>query len=250
MGFLLWGDLIGLGLVVVNFLLHWLLGALVLRKVLPVFVTRKIIHITFYTIPFLLRANLDRSLMAGFAFSFTLGSLIRLMLFADFFQKRSSILRVCFAALDREEDRPYSFYLLAIQKIGKLLVINATKLMAPELLRPRRFYAIALLAVALGDGLAEPIGRWIKSPRYRTYSVFKTRGNYRTLAGSGCVYIVVFLLICYFWPSDRPDFYYQLLIVPVVATLLEAFSPKSIDNPTIFAGTLLTLQLIHSSMPQ
>jgi phytol kinase len=239
-------NLIGFGLALINFLLAYGLGHLVVRQVLPVYVSRKILHISFYLLPLFARAWIPRVYLHHLGLSYTVGVLIHFLLYAQTFRNRSRFLNISFASLDREEDRPFSMRLLLLQKAEKLLVVNASYLFSYQFLKPRVFYLVAYFAVTFGDGLAEPVGNWIKSPKYKTYSLFATRGNFRTVAGSACVYAVTALLIIWLLPHHDPHFFLQLLIVPVAATLLEALSPKTLDNPFVFGGTLWALHLVES----
>lgn len=228
-----------------NLLCAYFLGRLVLKKSFPVFYSRKIIHILFYPMPLVIARTFVRSLLTGFGYSLAVMAIVKLILYMEYFRKRIPFLKYCFAALERPEERPYSLHLLAIQKFSFIIIMNLGKWMNPHFMTPFIYYMIAYMTLALGDGLAEPVGRTIKSYKYRVYSVFKTRENYRTVAGSLCVFIVPFLTILLYYPRAQPEFIYQLLLVPVIAMVLEAISPKALDAPILFFGTFFSLHMIR-----
>ena len=221
---------------VANILLAALLGHFVLKGYLRVFITRKIIHITFYLLPFIVLKTVPAEYLQNYGPSLALMAFLKLVLYMKPVRSRSRLLTKAFASLDRPEDQPYTLALLSVQKVMHLVILYAGKYFYPGYMSERVFYDIAYLTLALGDGLAEPIGRLVKSPRYKTFSIFPTRGNYRTVAGSSCVFVTTFLLIYYMYPTHGVDFYLQLLIVPVVATAIEAMSPSTLDAAFLFFG--------------
>jgi hypothetical protein len=227
-----------------NLITAYLLGRFVVWGKIPVFVSRKIIHVLFFFLPFLMSITVDRGLLTNFRSSLAFFAVLKLILYMQPIRERIRPLNYCFAALDRPEDRPHTLALLAIQKVSFIAIMSLGLYFTPEFNKPFLFYAIAYLTLTFGDGLAEPIGRTVKSYRYRVYSLFNTRENYRTVAGSACVFVVVFLLVFLIYPQGRPEFLYQLLLAPVVATALEAVSPKSLDAPVLFFGTFFFLQFI------
>ncbi len=172
-------------------------------------------------------------------------ALLKLILYSKPLRSRSLLLGKAFASLDRPEDQPYTLALLTVQKVMHLGILYAGRYFYPGYMSEIVFYDIAYLSLAIGDGLAEPIGRLVKSPRYKTFSIFPTRGNYRTLAGSSCVFLTTFLLIYYLYPTSGVDFYLQLLIVPVAATIIEALSPSTLDAAFLFFGVYFCQALVN-----
>ena len=98
---------------------------------------------------------------------------------------------------------------------------------------------LSLGALAGGDGLADIIGR-----RYGGKS-FGIGGSTKTLAGSLAMFVGSFamslaLLAAFSWRSGVGvgAFLIPTLILSLVATVVEAFSPKGLDNYTIPAAVL------------
>lgn len=220
------------------------LGRLVQRNVMPVYVSRKIMHVVFLLLPFWMVRFAPRVLMADFTLNLGIFWFLNLALYTQVVRSKIPFFNTCFAALDRPEDRPFSLRLLVVQKISFLVIFAAVRNLNEGLFDAPVFYTIAFMTVVFGDGLAEPIGRTIRSYRYRTFSIFRTGNNFRTLAGSACVFLVSWLLIFNFYPPDRPEFILQLILVPFVATATEGFAPKTLDNALLFYATFGSLHAV------
>lgn len=233
-----------------NLLTSYFLGLLVQSKKMPVFISRKIIHISFFFLPFLLRQILPSSEFRNFFWSLGLLTILRYSLYLEPLRNRSKILQTCFSSVDRDDDRPFTLQLLYIQRLGQLLVIGVLNYFNAKYFQPTYMSTIAYLTLTFGDGLAEPVGKLVKSKKYKVFSIFNTRENYRTLAGSLCVYIVCFTLILIYYPTNSIDYYFQLLIVPFLAALIEGASPKSLDNPFIYLGVFESQKLISMLFTQ
>ncbi len=111
---------------------------------------------------------------------------------------------------------------------------------------------LILGCLAGGDGFADIIGR-----KYGGEKKFGLKGSEKTIAGTTAMFIFSFtfsFLLLYFFSFKIPAFNpisltLPLLVVSVVATLIEALSPKGIDNLTIFAGVSLTVLLLSYFFP-
>lgn len=227
-----------------NLLTAYFLGRLVVAGRVPVFISRKILHITFYLMPFVIVRTVDLSLLRYFGLSLAFFAMLKLALYTKIVRERVSFLNYCFAALDRPEDRPYTLRLLFIQKASHALIINLGKFLSPDFMKPAIFFSVAYLTLTFGDGLAEPVGRLVKSYRYKVFSIYQTRENYRTVAGSLCVYFAALLLVYFYYPESKPEFIYQLMFIPVLATLFEAWSPRAMDAPFLFFGVFFSMHFI------
>jgi phytol kinase len=238
-------NLLAIICLIVNLATAYILGRFVLKNQIPVFISRKVIHIIFFFMPFVLVRTVPRAWLPGFGIWLSIFAVLKLLLYTKFVRSRLGFFDTCFAALDRPEDRPYNLALLAAQKLTFILIINASVYLSPAMMRQPVFYSIAYLTLTFGDGLAEPVGRLVKSRKYKVFSLFNTKANYRSLAGSSCVYIAALFLVYFFYPDHRPEFVFQLLFIPLIATLLEAFSPKAMDAPFLFFGTFMSMHLVN-----
>jgi phytol kinase len=99
--------------------------------------------------------------------------------------------------------------------------------------------AIAMLTLGYGDGLAAVIGKrfgktkWIQGK--------SLEGSLVMFAATAVV--TTFVIFTYQPPIANPGF--MILIVPLVATLIEMFTPKGLDNLSVPLGVTL---LVYSLM--
>jgi len=100
---------------------------------------------------------------------------------------------------------------------------------------------IPVLITAIGDGLAEPVGVRFGRHKYKVKALTSNRTYYRSLEGSSCVFIASLLIVgLHYAHFSLPQFIAAMVLMPVVMTLTEAFSPHTWDSPTLFlAGYLL-----------
>ena len=90
-----------------------------------------------------------------------------------------------------------------------------------------------VLTVAIGDGLAEPVGTYLGKKKY-VVPLWNLKNRYvRSYAGSACVYFFALLfLILYRGEFENPqEFWLAVVLFPPVMTLSEAFAPHSMDTP-------------------
>lgn len=221
-------------------------GMLVIHKDIKVNYTRKIIHFCLFLIPL----YLDRV----FAYERTIGlfmlgsaiSVITLIIYIEPLRKRIPLINMMFTAFDRPEDRPYTLLWLSTQIVaGYLVIIPFIYLYA--------FYGlmslvlIPVLITAIGDGLAEPVGVRFGRHKYRVKALFTDNTYHRSLEGSACVFIASLVIIgahhALFTPAQ---FIAAMVIMPVVMTLSEAFSPHTWDTPALFfAGYAVLFGIMH-----
>ena len=99
--------------------------------------------------------------------------------------------------------------------------------------------ALGILIMGYGDGLAAVIG--VKYGKHK----FKVLGNEKSFEGSLAMFVFSFLvsvsLLYIFNPVNITLF---SLIVAIVSTALEAFSPYGLDNLTVPLGTSLSYYLL------
>lgn len=95
---------------------------------------------------------------------------------------------------------------------------------------------IGILIMALGDGFAALIGMNVKSIELR---------NKRSLAGSITMFIVSFIVTLVISLVYSPSLLLvKLILIPIVATLVELYSIKGMDNLTISISTSLIYYLL------
>ena len=91
-----------------------------------------------------------------------------------------------------------------------------------------KLYAgIGLFAMGYGDGFAALIGSKFKS---KEFMIFKTK---KTLLGCATMFVVTLLVVSILTLCFNQFSILGVLIISVVATLIEAFSPLGIDNLTV-----------------
>jgi dolichol kinase len=101
---------------------------------------------------------------------------------------------------------------------------------------------IPILITAIGDGLAEPVGVRFGRYKYRVSALFTDKKYYRTLEGSACVFITSLVIVGLYQAAfTAPQFVAAMIVMPVVMTLVEAFSPHTWDSPSLFLAGYLVL---------
>ncbi len=90
-----------------------------------------------------------------------------------------------------------------------------------------------MFTVAIGDGLAEPVGTYLGKKKYVVPSWNLKNRYVRSYAGSFCVYFFALLfIILYRGEFENPqEFWTSALLFPPIMTLSEAFAPHSMDTP-------------------
>jgi len=102
-----------------------------------------------------------------------------------------------------------------------------------------------ILINGIGDGLAEPVGVRFGRHPYQTKALFTRKKYVRTLEGSACVFLASIAILIYFHALFTPgQLVAALIILPLVMTLAEAFSPHTWDTPFLFLVGYLTLFVI------
>merc|ERR1740121_1904246 len=152
--------------------------------------------------------------------------------------------KISFAALERSEDRPYSNLWTAMQFTAQTMVQSP---MIEWMLAEEKglLIWIPIMSVALGDGLAEPVGRMWGKHKYEVGGMFTDKKYTRTYEGSATVFL--FTLLAVFIASPEMNWLQLVLCaltVPLGATIAEAWSPHTFDNHLIFGIIWLFLWLI------
>ncbi len=217
------------------FLIHYLNGLLVINHDVKVNYTRKINHFSFFFLPTLLQTVIAYPLTAVTFFGDIVCALMFLTCFIAPMRQRSAVLTIMFRSFDRPEDRPLTLVWLYTQFIASYVVlIPLLAYFENHGMLP--LVMIIIIANGIGDGLAEPIGIRFGTKKYMTYALFTRQKYVRSYAGSACVFITTCIAILVFQHYfTTTQLVMALLIVPVLITLAEAFSPHTWDSPLIYA---------------
>lgn len=159
----------------------------------------------------------------------------------------TGFLDTAFSGIDRPEDRPNTLKWLAVQNIGVGLSVLPFGILW-NYWGTSRFILIPLMIVTFGDGLAEPVGVKFGKHKYKVRALC-TNGEVeytRSLEGSAMVFFAsVIILGILHHHFVLYEFIINMVLVPIVATLAEAFSPHTLDNPIIIVSISILLSLIH-----
>ena len=230
----------------VQLALAYALGLWVLRGGIRVNYTRKVLHFALFFVPIGLITWLPYRGGIDTAFFSSLTFLATVALMSAPLRGRFPALGVAFAAFDRPEDRPYTLRWLATQILATYLVLLAV-LVGLERYDKVALIYITMLVVAIGDGLAEPVGVRFGRHAYRTRALFTERTYVRTLEGSACVLLSGFLAVYVMRGQLAPQqFLPALAVIPAAMTLAEAWSPHTWDGPFLYgAGGLSTIAILE-----
>lgn len=228
------------------FLIHYLCGLLVIHQNLKVNYTRKINHFAFFFLPTILSSVIEFRYSAATFFMDLVCAFFFLTFFIAPLRNRIRVLAVMFCSFDRPEDRPYTLTWLYTQFIASYLVlIPLLAYFESHDMLP--IIMIIIIANGVGDGLAEPVGIKYGKRKYTTYALFTKQRYVRSYLGSACVLITTFIAILAFHQYfDSRQFIAALLMVPILITLAEAFSPHTWDSPLIYAvGGVSLIGILH-----
>jgi len=219
-------------------------GLLAEHKNVKVNYTRKINHFILFLIPILLGRGYAYNGSYGL---FALGAVLAVFKFV-FYTKpvrdRIPFIKTMFRSFDRPEDRPNTLLWLSTQTAAGYLVLLPMGVLYAhyDLLH---LMLIPLLIYGVGDGLAEPVGVRFGRHKYRVPAIFTHKEYYRSLEGSACVFATSVLVIWAHYGYFAPlQFAAAMLIIPMLMTLAEAFSPHTWDSPFMFLVGYLSLLII------
>jgi dolichol kinase len=102
-------------------------------------------------------------------------------------------------------------------------------------------YTIAVLAVALGDGLGEMIGRPYGRLKYKIFAERSVEGSFFVFFGS-----FMGIIITFGFNNMLPlsGFWWKAVVIAAVAMLVEAFNYKFIDNTTLLISVAFVTFLL------
>ena len=194
--------------------------------------TRKIQHFAAYLVPLLspptaplgILPHLWESLFVLFMF------LVLIKPIREF----STFFMLQFNSLDRIEDRPNTLKWIVLgNMLPGLFIITVFKQIFEMYLNLPLLASVVVLTVAIGDGLAEPVGTYLGKKKYVVPSWNLKHRYVRSYAGSACVYIaaVAFLILFKDQFANYKEFWSAMILFPPIMTLSEAFAPHSMDTP-------------------
>ena len=208
-------------------------GLLVRHYGIKVNYTRKIVHFSLFFIPVLLRSVVPyQDSIKHFIIGCVI-SVVSLVIYIRPIRENIPIIGTMFLSIDRPEDRPHTLWWLFTQVLaGYMIFIPAVIFFALNGLVGLIW--IPLLIICFGDGLAEPVGVRFGRHKYEAYALFFRKKYVRSLEGSACVFVVSIIVVAVFHSAfTQIEFITALFVMPVLMTLVEAFSPHTWDTPTL-----------------
>jgi dolichol kinase len=210
--------------------------------------TRKLNHVGIMLITAPLLAVLpDRELLM----SVMVATALQVCLYSAAAYSRRPAIHALAAHSLRERDAPRSRFFFLMP-----MITTNVALVAAVLLFPMDLVKIAFFTVALGDGLAEPVGLWLG--RRNTYTVrdfIWGERNTKSFAGSLTVFlfaaVVALAMLGSGSSSVDAGLALSVLTYATAMTALEAASPRGMDNMImILLGPAVLLLLTASRVGQ
>lgn len=218
------------------FLIHYACGLLVIHRNFKVNYTRKINHFAFFFLPTLLSLVIEYQYSATTFLIDLICAFVFLTCFIKPMRNNIRVLSVMFSSFDRPEDRPFTLTWLYTQFIASYLVLIPL-LIYFESREMLPLVMIIIIANGIGDGLAEPVGIRFGKKKYSTYALFTKQRYVRSYLGSACVFVTTAIAILAFHQYfNATQLAVALLVMPMLITLAEAFSPHTWDSPLIYAA--------------
>ena len=194
--------------------------------------TRKIQHFAAYLVPLLSPPTKPFGILPHFWES--LFVLLMFLVLIKPVREFSKFFMLQFNSLDRAEDRPNTLKWIILGNIlPGLIIITIFKQLFEVYLGLPALASIVVFTVAIGDGLAEPVGIYLGKKKYVVPSWNLKQRYIRSYAGSLCVYLfaVLFILLYKDLFANPYEFWIALTLFPPVMTFSEAFAPHSMDTP-------------------
>ncbi len=151
-------------------------------------------------------------------------------------RRHVAIFAYAFVAWDRIEDRPYTLRYDMLEDILRFAVYFPFILL---LGKASVIVMIPNLINEFGDGLAEPVGIRFGKHKYRCKSLWYQgkfwHGEFqRSLEGSAMVFLVsIIVLLAYGDLFTTTQLVFSVMLLPIIMTLAEAYSPHTNDGPLL-----------------
>jgi len=208
--------------------------------------TRKINHFAIFFLPVFIDQQFNAETFTDFIY-LAISALITTLSLLAFYEPIRQLIppfQLMFEGFDRPEDRPHTLSWLWTQfAAGFAVMLPMIWLFGHWGLES--LVVIPILINVIGDGLAEPVGVRFGKYQYKTKALFTNKEYFRTLEGSACVLITGFIVIAmhvdYFTTTQ---FILSMLLVPIIMTLTEAYSPHTWDTPFLMFTGYVSLMLI------
>ena len=148
-----------------------------------------------------------------------------------------------FNSLDRPEDRPHTLKWIVAGNIAPGLVLNRVFDTVFGMHGEADLVFVIILIVAIGDGLAEPVGVYFGRHKYLCLPWFSNRRYIRSWEGSMCVFLsgMIFPALLYSHYANFSQCLASMLILPFVMSFAEAKAPHSMDTPALMIAGYLSL---------
>ena len=224
-------------------------GFLVRYSGVKVNYTRKVNHFAIFFLPVFIDKQFDAETFTNFVYLAISAVIttVSLLMFYEPIRKLIPPYQLMFEGFDRPEDRPYTLVWIWTQfAAGFAVMLPMIWLFGQWGLGS--LVLIPILINVVGDGLAEPVGIRFGKHEYKTRALFTEKEYVRTLEGSACVLITGLIVVAMHYEYfTMTQFVLSMLLVPLLMTLTEAYSPHTWDTPflmfTGYVSLLLIMQL-------
>jgi hypothetical protein len=232
------------------------LGLLTWYGGVSVAITRKVTHVVFISfLPAIAvytnkqNEGLARDMFIAMVWQSLSSTLMSAIIFSKVARKYVPFLRVAFSSIDRSDDRPFSLTWLNLQMVGMTMVqIPMVQWMLSN--NKGLLIWIPFLSVALGDGLAEPVGKIWGKHKYTVRALFTSKKYTRSFEGSACVFFWTTVAVAIGTPEmNAIQAFLCFLTIPIANTVMEAVSPHSFDNHFMWGSTWLLMWIIFDVIP-
>jgi dolichol kinase len=220
--------------VLILYAIAYITGRWVETSNIKVNYTRKINHFALFFLPQLMMKLNPFTPTVATTLTGSMIGILTLAMYMHPLRNRCSVIGTMFSSFDRPEDRPFTLFWLSTQIIASYIVVIFLMLFVMNE-HHYDFIFIPILINGIGDGLAEPVGIRFGRHAYQTRALFTKKRYTRTLEGSACVFVTSIIAVLLYYRLFSPSqFIAALLIIPIMMTLAEAFSPHSWDSPFLF----------------
>ena len=221
-------------------------GFLVRYSGVKVNYTRKVNHFAIFFLPVFIDKQFDAETFTNFVYLAISAVIttVSLLMFYEPIRKLIPPYQLMFEGFDRPEDRPYTLVWIWTQfAAGFAVMLPMIWLFGQWGLGS--LVLIPILINVVGDGLSEPVGIRFGKHEYRTRALFTEKEYVRTLEGSACVLITGLIVVAMHYEYfTMTQFVLSMLLVPLLMTLTEAYSPHTWDTPFLMFTGYVSLLLI------
>ena len=221
-------------------------GFLVRYSGVKVNYTRKVNHFAIFFLPVFIDKQFDAETFTNFVYLAISAVIttVSLLMFYEPIRKLIPPYQLMFEGFDRPEDRPYTLVWIWTQfAAGFAVMLPMIWLFGQWGLGS--LVLIPILINVVGDGLAEPVGIRFGKHEYKTRALFTEKEYVRTLEGSACVLITGLIVVAMHYEYfTTTQFVLSMLLVPLLMTLTEAYSPHTWDTPFLMFTGYVSLLLI------